>query len=138
MKKWILHIVSFILSAYFAYSSLVVVKIFTNDLLLNSYIAYEKTKLSSLSLLNTAESGLQKAKLFFQKYTNQEEYQQTKQELLEQQKISQELFKKQQEEFEKNRLILSLLPYVIALVLFVVFYVKIFEILSKFENIVKS
>ena len=138
MKKWILHIVSFILSAYFAYSSLVVVKIFTNDLLLNSYIAYEKTKLSSLSLLNTAESGLQKAKLFFQKYTNQEEYQQTKQELLEQQKISQELFKKQQEEFEKNRLILSLLPYVIALVLFVIFYVKIFEILYKFENMVKS
>jgi hypothetical protein len=138
MKKRILHIVSFILSAYFAYSSLVIVKIFTNDLLLNSYIAYEKTKLSSLSLLNTAETGLQKAKLFFQKYTNKKEYQQTKQELLEQQKISQELLKKQQEEFEKNRLILSLLPYVIALVLFVVFYVKIFEILSKFENIVKS
>ena len=126
-RKYIIRFFVWVLAFYLSLSSFILVKIITNDILLNSYNVYSQIKLWWNKVVDKVETTYSKWKVLFDKYLHKDKYKKTKQELemkLEKTKQEQENLEK---EMEFNKLILSGLPYVISFIIFIFSYAKVLK-----------
>jgi len=134
MKKYILPIIVWFISLYLSFASFILIKIVTNDIILNSYKAYSYTKINGNKIINTAENAVDKGKLWWNKLTNKEKSKELeKKQAIEHQKDLEEQ-EKLKESLEFNQKVLAGLPYVIAIIVFIVTYVKTLEQTEKLVN----
>ena len=138
MKKYIVAFIVGIVSLYLSFASFILIRILTNDIILNSYKAYSIAKIQTNALVDQASNLYDQWKLLINKFTNKQKAQQIEQELAQQE--AQMLAQKQelQKQLEFNQKILSGLPYVLALIVFIFTYKKLYkearDLLQMFEN----
>ena len=113
------------LAAYLSFSSFILVKILTNDIILNSYKAYSIAKLQWNVLTNKAENIYDKGKLLFTKLTNKEKAEELEKKIDTENKKYTESMEKMKKELEFNQIILSWLPYIISIIIFILTYTKL-------------
>lgn len=132
MKKYILIVIAWIISLYLSFTSFVLVKIVTNDIILNSYKVYSYTKINGNQILNKTEDVVDKWKLLWNKLTNKEKAKQLEQEQKNKQQENFENQEKLREELEFNPKVLFWLPYILFIIIFIFTYVKVSEWIDKF------
>ena len=127
MKKYILHILIWFISLYLSFSSFILVKIITNDIILNSYKAYSYAKINWNVIVEKTTSALDKWKLLWSKFRHKDEYAKLEKEY----KLKEESKKKEQDELknelEFNQKVLTGLPYILAIIIFIFTYTKTLE-----------
>ena len=133
MKKYILPIISWFIALYLSFASFVLVKIVTNDIILNSYKAYSIAKVQWNVVVDKAENIYDKWRLLISKFTNKEKAKEIEKEISQEEKEFLAQKEELQKELEFNQKVLAWLPYVIAFIIFIFTYVKV---LKQFEELV--
>jgi len=133
--KYTLRLLVWFIAFYLSLSSFILVKIVTNDILLKSYNFYTELKLWGWKVSNIISTSYQKSKLLFDKYLHKDKYNKYKEDFEEKKKEKKEELNKLKKELEFNKFILSGLPYVIFVIVFIFTYSKI---LKKSEELIEN
>jgi len=138
IKKYILPIISWFIALYLSFASFVLVKIITNDIILNSYKAYSIVKVQWNVIVDKAENIYDKWRLLLSKFTNKEKAKEIEKEISQEEKEILEKKEKLEKELEFNQKVLAWLPYILSIIIFLITYRKVLneleEILSKINK----